>query len=297
MIRETPQEFLDILKSYIPDLQKPVGTARQEFSEFLAEFQSDELPAVEEVAIRDDLRGALCTVPESVPDRVLLFFHGGGFSMGSAADYLGFCAVLARAAKSSVFSVDYRLAPEYTLPAQIDDALAAYRYLAGHGFPAHRIIPVGISAGGTIVLELLLSLRDQHQMMPPATVCMSPFVDLTFGGKSVTVNRDNDWLTFALLIAIRTRYLGNRQPEDPVASPIHADLSGLPMLYIQTGTGELMYDDISAFAKKAKWAGIPVRFEIWEGMFHSWQIFGKQVPEARAAVAHIGTFIQETFDR
>ena len=297
MIRETPQEFLDILKSYVPDPQRPVGTARQEFSEFFAEFQPDERPAVEQVAIRDDLRGVWCSVPESVQDRTLLFFHGGGFSVGSTADHLGFCAALARAAQSRVFSVDYRLAPEHTFPAQVDDAVAAYRYLASHGYPPHRIIPVGISAGGTLVLDLLLSLRDQHLLMPPAGVCMSPIVDLAFGGESVTTNRDSDWLTAGRLAAIRTLYLGGREPEDPLASPVHANLSGLPCLYIQTGTGELMYDDISAFAKKAKWAGVQVRFEIWEGMFHFWQIFGKQVPEARAAVAHVGAFVQETFGR
>jgi acetyl esterase/lipase len=297
MIRETPQEFLDILKSYVPDPQRPVGTARQEFSEFFAEFQPDERPAVEQVAIRDDLRGVWCSVPESVQDRTLLFFHGGGFSVGSTADHLGFCAALARAAQSRVFSVDYRLAPEHTFPAQAEDAVAAYRYLASHGYPPHRIIPVGISAGGTLVLDLLLSLRDQHLLMPPAGVCMSPIVDLAFGGESVSTNRDSDWLTAGRLAAIRTLYIGGREPEDPLASPVHANLSGLPSLYIQTGTGELMYDDISTFAKKAKWAGVQVRFEIWEGMFHFWQIFGKQVPEARSAVAHVGAFIQETFGR
>jgi acetyl esterase/lipase len=297
MIRETPQEFLDILNSYVPDPQKPVAVARQEFSEFFAEFQTDEHPAVEPVAIRDDLQGVWCSVPESVQDRTLLFFHGGGFSAGSTADHLGLCAALARAAQSRVFSVDYRLAPEHTFPAQVEDALAAYRYLASHGYPPHRIIPVGISAGGTLVLDLLLSLRDQHLLMPPAAVCMSPIVDLAFGGESVTTNRDSDWLTAARLAAVSAQYLGGREPGDPLASPVHANLSGLPRLYIQTGTGELMYDDISAFAKKAKWAGVQVRFEIWEGMFHFWQIFGKQVPEARGAVAHAGAFIQETFGR
>ncbi|MFZ1127361.1 alpha/beta hydrolase [Methanoregula sp.] len=297
MIRETPQDFLDILKSYVPDLQKPAGAARQEFSEFLAEFQADERPEVEPVAIRDDLRGVWCSVPEAVPDRTLLFFHGGDFSVGSTADHLGFCAELARASQSRVFSVDYRLAPEHPFPAPVEDTVAAYRYLASHGYPPHRIIPVGISAGGTLVLDLLLSLRDQHLLMPPAAICMSPIVDLAFGGESVISNRASDWLSATRLIAIRTRYLTGREPDDPFASPVHANLSGLPRLYIQAGSGELMYDDISAFAKKAKWAGVQVRFEIWEGMFHFWQIFGRQVPEARDAVARAGTFVRETFGR
>ena len=147
------------------------------------------------------------------------------------------------------------------------------------------------------MLDLLLTLRDQHLLMPPAAVCMSPMVDLAFGGESVTVNRDSDWLSASRLTAIRIQYLAGREPDDPLASPVHANLSGLPRLYIQTGSGELLYDDISAFAKKAKWAGVQVRFEIWEGMFHFWQIFGKQVPEARDAVSRAGAFVRETFGR
>ncbi|HVP96206.1 alpha/beta hydrolase [Methanoregula sp.] len=297
MIRETPQEFLDILKSYVPDPNRPVGLARQEFSEFLTEFQSDERPETEAVAIREDLRGVWCSVAGGVPDRTLLFFHGGFFSVGSTADHLGFCAELARATRSRVFSVDYRLAPEHPFPAAAEDALEAYRFLAKHGYPPHRIIPVGISAGGTLVIDLLLSLREQHLLMPPAAVCLSPVVDLSSGRDIAKKGRESDWLTLARLAAIRTQYLAYSDPEDPRASPVHANLSGLPRLYIQAGSGELMYDDISAFAGKAKWAGVQVRFEIWEGMFHFWQIFGKQVPEARDALARVGIFARETFER
>lgn len=297
MIRETPQEFLDILKSYVPSPAKPVGVARQEFSEFLSEFQSDDLPATEQVAIRDDLRGIWCSVPEALPDQTLLFFHGGFFSAGSAEDHLGFCAELARAAQSRVFSVDYRLAPEHPFPAAAEDAFDAYHYLARHGCPPHRVIPVGISAGGTLVLDLLLLLRERHLLMPPAAVCLSPLVDLSFGGDPSATDKASDWLTVARLAAIRAQYLIGSDPGDPRASPVHAELSGLPRLYVQAGSGELLFDDIAAFAKKAKWAGVQVRFEIWEGMFHLWQLFGRQVPEARDAVGRTGTFVRETFGR
>jgi acetyl esterase/lipase len=297
MIRETPQDFLDVLKSYIPDPNRPVGVARQEFSEFLLEFQTDEHPAVEQVAIRDDLRGVWCSVPEGVPDQTLLFFHGGFFSAGSTADHLGFCAELARASKSRVFSVDYRLAPEHPFPAAAKDALDAYRYLASHGCPPHRIIPVGISSGGTLVLNLLLLLREQHLQMPPAAACLSPFVDFSLDKDPSAADNAGDWLTIARLAAIRAQYLVGTDPGDPRASPVHANLSGFPRLYIQAGSGELIFDDISAFAKNAKWAGIQVRFEIWEGMFHLWQLFGMQVPEARDAVGRTGNFVKETFGR
>ena len=182
MIRETPQEFLDTLKSYVPDPREPVGVARQEFSEFFTEFQSEERPTTEQVAIRDDLRGVWCSVPGAIQDRTLLFFHGGFFSVGSTADHLGFCAELAKSAQARVFSVDYRLAPEHPFPAQLEDVMAAYRYLTSHSVPPHKIIPIGISAGGNLVLRLLLSLRDNRLLMPPAAICMSPMVDLAFGG-------------------------------------------------------------------------------------------------------------------
>ncbi|MFZ0004554.1 MAG: alpha/beta hydrolase [Methanoregula sp.] len=297
MIRETPQEFLDTLKSYVPDPREPVGVARQEFSEFFTEFQSEERPTTEQVAIRDDLRGVWCSVPGAIQDRTLLFFHGGFFSVGSTADHLGFCAELAKSAQARVFSVDYRLAPEHPFPAQLEDVMAAYRYLTSHSVPPHKIIPIGISAGGNLVLELLLSLRDNRLLMPPAAICMSPMVDLAFGGGSVIENQNKDWLTPARLATIRTHYLAGTDPVDMRASPIHASLSRLPRLYIQAGSGELIFDDISAFAKKASWAGIPIRYEIWEGMFHSWQIFGKQIPEARDAVSRAGTFAREAFGR
>lgn len=297
MIRETPQDFLDTLKSYIPDTRQPVGVVRQEFSDFFTEFQSDVRPSVEPVAVRDDLRGVWCIVPEAAPDLVLLFFHGGGFCAGSTADHLGFCADLGRAAQARVFSVDYRLAPEHTFPSQVEDAIAAYRYLARHGYPPHRIVPVGISAGGTLVLDLLLSLRDQHIPLPPAAVCMSPIVTMALTGEPAPGRQDEDWLARPGLVALCTQYLGGKSPDDPLASPARANLGGLPPLYIQTGTAEILFDDISAFAKKAKWAGVQVRFEIWEGMFHYWQIFGQQVPEARGAVGHVGSYIRELFGR
>jgi acetyl esterase/lipase len=297
MTRESPEDFLTILKSYIPDPKKPIGLVRKEFSEFYAEFLPEERPTLEPVAIRDDLRGFWCSVAESVPDRTILFFHGGGFTVGSTADHLGLCARLAKAAGARVFSVDYRLAPEHPFPAPIEDALASYRYLTAHGCPAHRIVPTGLSAGGTLVLDLLLSLRDQKVLLPPAAVCMSPAVDMMFGSESVLRNRDVDWVTAERLNGIRTQYLAGHDPNDPFASPIHANLSGLPRLCIQAGTHELLFDDISVLSKKAKWAGVPVRFEIWEGMFHCWQIFSGHVPEADEAVVHAGAFIQEVLAR
>lgn len=297
MIREQPEDFLTILKSYLPDPNKPIPVARREFSAFYQEFQTDKLPAVEPVDLGNGVQGFWCTVPEAQTGYTVLFFHGGGFTVGSTEDHLGLIARIARATNARVLSVDYRMAPEHLYPAATEDALMAYQYLVSHGTPPHRIIPVGISTGGTIVLELVLALRDQHMLMPPAVVCLSPVVDMQFPGASMVSNQDRDWINMARLESIKTTYLAGQNLLDPSVSPLYASFSHLPPLYIQAGSHELLFDDISALVKKVKWAGVPVRYEVWEGMFHCWQIFGEQVPEAKEAVDRIGIFVRGVSSR
>jgi monoterpene epsilon-lactone hydrolase len=299
MIPNKAADLLTRLKSNAPDFRKPVFMVRQDFSAFIGEMHDEEAepPAFESVEITRGLRGYWIGVPEPMTDHTILFFHGGGINLGSTQDHLGLCARIARAAQARVFSVDYRLVPEHVFPAPAEDAITAYKYLLSHGFPSHRIIPAGISAGGTLVLDLLLSARDQSLPLPPVGVCMSPVVNMLFEGESVTKNIDNDWLTPARLDAIRTLYLAGHNPEDPLASPVYARLSGLPRLYIQAGTHELLLSDIASFVDKARWAGVPVRFELWEGMFHCWQAFAWQVPEGEQAINHAGAFIRDAMVR
>lgn len=299
MIHDPHEDLLEVIRSHAPDPTKPLSAVRGEFSAFYDEVQAEagEPPFTERVVIGGGVQGFWISVPQAMPDRTVLFFHGGGFTFGSTADHLGLCTRIARAARARVFSVDYRLAPEHVFPAAVEDAIAAYSWLISHGYLSHRIVPVGISTGGTLVLDLLLSARDRGMLLPPAGVCMSPAVDMLFEGASVTKNQDNDWITPARLHAIRTMYLAAHDPADPLASPIHANLGGLPRLYLQAGTHELLFDGISAFVKKARWAGVPVRFEIWQGMFHSWQVFADHVLEGKEAVDHIGKYVQNVLTR
>jgi epsilon-lactone hydrolase len=301
MIRESPEDFLATLKSHAPDLKKPLASVRQDLSVFYAALQEETVMGsdhhLEGVAIRDGLRGIWVSLPDSLTERVVLFFHGGCFTTGSTDSHLGLCIRLARASRARVFSVDYRLAPEHVFPAAVEDAVAAYRFLIGKGYGPHHIVPVGISAGGTLVLSLLISARDQGLPLPLAGVCMSPVTDLNFSGESVLKNQERDWITPDGLHAIRTVYLTGRDTKDPLASPAHARLAGLPRLYIQAGTHELLVSDIGAFVDKARWAGVPVQAEIWEGMFHSWQLFAGQIPEGQEAIEQAGAFIEDTLAR
>ncbi len=299
MIPDPHPDLLTLLKSNAPDPRKPIPLVRQNFSAFIGEMREEEYepPTVESVEISPNLRGFWIGGTEVSTDQIILFFHGGCFSIGSTQDYLELCSRIAKAAHTRVFSVDYRLAPEHVFPAPVEDAVTAYTYLLSRGWQAHRILPAGLSSGGTLVLDLLLSLRDRGMPLPPAGVCMSPFVDMRFEGESVTKNIDNDWLTPAILGAIRGGYLAGHDLTDPMASPINARLRGLPRLYIQAGTHELLLSDIASFVDKARWAGVPVQFEIWEGMFHCWQAFPVQLPEGQRAIHHAGTFIRNAVTR
>jgi acetyl esterase/lipase len=297
MIVDPLGDLLSALKAGIPDPNKPLSKVREEFSALYEEFQTKEQPKIEKVAIRDGLDGFWISVPESLPERTILFFHGGGFSVGSTRDHLGLCTNLARACRSTVFSVDYRLAPEHVFPAAAEDALSAYQYLIAQGILPHHIVPIGISAGGTLVLDLLISARDKKLALPLAAVCLSPATDMQFSGESVKRNTGLDWITPARLQNIRTVYLAGKDPADPLASPVHARLHGLPRLYIQIGTHELLLSDVAAFVEKARWAGSPVQLELWEGMFHCWQVFARDVPEGKRAIEHIGSFVQDALNR
>jgi acetyl esterase/lipase len=296
MIRQTPEELLAIIRSFVPDPETPITRARKDFSSFFGEFQEDAARTArwERAYIRPDLQGYWITVPELRDDRVVLFFHSGGFTMGSTGDHLGLCARIAQAAHAPVFSVDYRLAPEEVFPAPVEDAVEAYEYLRSGNAGSHRIIPVGISAGGTLVISLLLSLRENGIPLPAAAVCMSPMVDILFSGESFTRNRGADWITPASVSSVRERYLGGRDPMDPIASPLHAPLKGMPRLYLQAGTHEVLVDSITSFVQKARWAGVPVQFDLWEGMFHCWQVFAGQLAEGQEALDRLGEFVRNS---
>jgi acetyl esterase/lipase len=252
---------------------------------------------IEGVSIHEGLRGIWVSLPDSLTERVVLFFHGGFFTTGSTDSHLGLCIRLARASGARVFSVDYRLSPEHIFPAAVEDAVAAYRFLIAKGFSPHRIVPVGLSTGGTLVISLLVSARDQGLPLPHGGVCMSPVTDMNFSGDSVLRNRDRDWITPECLQASRTLYLGGRDVKDPLVSPVHARLAGLPRLYVQAGTHEILVSDIGAFVDRARWAGVPVQAEIWEGMFHCWQLFAEQLPEGEEAIGQAGAFIENMLSR
>lgn len=224
--------------------------------------------------------------------RVVLFFHGGGYNMGSIASYRDFTGRISRACAARVLSVGYRLAPEFPFPAAVDDAVTAYRWLRRQGVPARRIVLAGDSAGGGLVLSALVALRDAGDSLPAAAMCVSPSTDLAKEGESMRTKADVDPVVrYDTSMAHALRYVGeNGDLKHPLASPLYADLHGLPPLLILVGTNETLLDDSTRVADKARAAGVAVELEIWDDMIHIWPFFAAILPEGQQAIKRMGRF-------
>jgi epsilon-lactone hydrolase len=233
------------------------------------------------------------TAPGADTGRVLLFLHGGGFELGSLRSDGELAARLGRASGMRVLFPEYRLAPEHPFPAAIDDVRAAWRWLrTDQGLSARSIAVAGDSAGGGLAVALLVATRDAGEALPAAATLMSPTVDLTSSGASMTERVDQDpFSTPALLRQLASDYLAGADPKTPLASPLFASLSGLPPLLVLVGTADLLLSDSERLAAAATEAGVDVTLEIGEGLPHVYPImFG--TPEAAEATEQIGKFLR-----
>ncbi len=230
--------------------------------------------------------------PTAAADRVILYLHGGGYVMGSIKTHRATVARIARAAQARALAIDYRLAPEHPFPAALEDTLAAYRWLLGNGYRPGKIVIAGDSAGGGLTLAALLSIRDRKLPMPAAAAPISPWTDMEATGASFESRANRDPMVGkAELLPMAKLYLGNADPKNPLAAPIHADFHGLPPLLIQVGDAETLLDDATRVAQRAKRDGVKVELEVWPDMFHVWHAFAKILPEGQQAINKLGQFI------
>ncbi|HLJ63700.1 MAG TPA: alpha/beta hydrolase [Stellaceae bacterium] len=227
--------------------------------------------------------------------RTLLYFHGGGYFFCSPKTHRPITVALATGAKARTFALDYALAPEHRFPAAVEDAVAAYRGLIAQGVPPARLVLGGDSAGGGLALATLVALRDAGDKLPAGAVLFSPWTDLAGTGRSLITNTKSDVMFHGEGIVRGARiYLGDAAPTHPLASPLYADLAGLPPLFIQASDSEVLLDDSTRLAAKASDAGVSVSFMAWAGLPHVWQIFAGILPEARAALREATDFIIRT---
>lgn len=224
--------------------------------------------------------------------RTLLYLHGGGYALGSPLSHRDMVGGIADAAHARVFLADYRLAPEHPFPAAVDDAVAAYEGLLEAGVDPAKLCIAGDSAGGGLTVATLVALRDRKLPLPAAGICISPWADLTCSSGSMTSMAEADpMLRPDALRWMGGLYLNGQDPKSPLASPVYADLKGLPPLLIQVGTEEALYDDAITLSRVARDAGVDATLEVWEGMMHVWHLMAKLVPEGKQAIQVIGAFV------
>ena len=231
--------------------------------------------------------------PTSSDRCAILYLHGGCYVSGSVETHRDLMARLSIAASMRVLGLNYRLAPIHPFPAAVEDAAAAYRWLVETDIDPARIVIAGDSAGAGLALAATLSVRDEGIPLPAALVCLSPWVDLAATGASMETKAHEDPIVSrAMLLGWAKLYLGDRDPRTPLASPLYADLHGIPPLLIQVGSAEVLLDDSTRLADRASVAGVDITLEVWPEMIHVWQSFAEILPEGRQAIERIGKFIQ-----
>jgi len=227
-------------------------------------------------------------------DAALLYLHGGGYVIGSPRSHRHLAESIARATGIACLLPDYRLAPEHPFPSAVDDGLAAYRsLLSERKIAPSRIAVAGDSAGGGLTVATLLAARSASLPMPAAAVCISPWTDLTCSAPSYQTRAAVDPLVALPGITVMARdYLGGADARTQLASPLFADLRGLPPLLIQVGSDEVLLDDAARLADRARAARVDVTFDAWDRMIHVWHWFLPWLDEAQSAVDKIGGFLR-----
>ncbi len=232
--------------------------------------------------------------PGADEGRAVLYLHGGGYLIGSRRTHRGLAAQIALAAGAPVHLLDYRLGPEDTHPAALDDAIAAYRELIDRGLAPESIVVAGDSAGGGLALALAARLRDSDDPRPAGLAILNGWLDLTNSGTSVAANARHDHgLRRDLIEQGAELYGGATAPSDPELSPVFADLAALPPTYIQVGTHDILLSDSDRLAERARAAGVDVGYSRFEGMWHDFQLAAGLLREADEAMADLARALDD----
>ncbi|HEX6277099.1 MAG TPA: alpha/beta hydrolase [Polyangiaceae bacterium] len=223
-------------------------------------------------------------------ERVILYLHGGGFLYGSERSHGELCSRIALSAEARLVFPLYRLAPEHPFPSALEDVLAVYRALLESGTRPSDVVVAGDSAGGNLALALLLTLRDRGEALPARAVLLSPCVDLTDRSGSIRDNEPFDWASPWMFDRWQREYLSGKDPGAPLASPARAELRGLPPLLLQIGTAEMLYDQVTSFARVAQASGVEVTLEEYPDRVHLWHALAPMFPEFQASIDRIGEY-------
>lgn len=279
------------LLAQIAQVPFPLTEARKGFDDFKEMF-----PTPADVRVKKfDADGVPCELISAAGAKthhVVLYFHGGGFVIGSADSHRELCSRISRASGAAVLYVEYRRGPEDPFPAALEDCVIAYRWvMETFKHDADRIAFAGDSAGGGLTVATMLRARSLGLPLPACGVCFSAWMDLPCTGKDP--EHPDVLITRHGLREMARLYLGGADGTDPRASPLYADdLAGLPPLYLQVGTAEVLLDDSRRFAERARDAGVDVKLDEWPHLFHVFQLY-PVLPECAEAVDKAAAFMRQ----
>jgi acetyl esterase/lipase len=289
-----PDAEIAAIRALLSGRPRPSGAAerRQRLDEFGQALGAPNDAALEPIAI-GDVPAEWSTTPQADTRCAVLYLHGGGYMAGSIVSHRYVAVEIGRAARARTLALGYRLAPEHPYPAQLNDALAAYQYLRDQGLAPEAIAVGGDSAGGNLVLSLLLALRERGLPLPACGWLISPWTDLTASGATMQSKASADpMISQPYLLELGQAFAGGNALSDPRISPQFADLAGLPPLLIQVGSEETLLDDAVALAGRAGAACVASTLEIWPEMIHAFPMFFPRVAASRQATQRAGDFIR-----
>ena len=237
--------------------------------------------------------GTLVTPDEIKTDAVMMYIHGGAYIVGRPDGYHGIGGKYAKMLGARVYMPDYRLAPEHKFPASIDDTLRAYEWLLEQNIPANRIAFSGESAGGAMVVSVMVAAKSKGLTLPAVGSSISPWANLEHTGASMSNREGLDPLNSKSVLDILARtFLGDTLANHPLASPVFADVTGLPPILVQIGENELMLSDAMRLATHLADNRIRVNLEVWPAMFHAWHFYAAMLPEGQQAMESSVRFIE-----
>jgi epsilon-lactone hydrolase len=295
MSKQQQRELIVTLRQGQLDFRADVATLRVALNEVMAR-----IPVANDVNHVPTTIGGVNAVDVTIRGmdtaNTILYFHGGVYVIGSAAQSVPLVSDLARRAHAKVVTVDYRLAPEHSYPAAVDDARDAYEGLLAQGVDAGQIALAGESAGGGLAVATLLALRDAGTPLPSSAYLMSPYADLTLSGKTILENQAIDPIMTPEGLRLRVPdYVGRADASNPQISPVFGDLRGLPPLLIQVGSHEILLSDALRLADRAAIDEVAVTLEVTPGVPHVFQGFAAVLDEGDAALDRASTFLETQF--
>lgn len=290
MSQEQLAKLTEILRARVREKPYRAGPMRAEM-----ELLGDRFTPPEDAVVQRTFTGGInaewVSAPNVDEERAILYFHGGGYVLGSPHSHRNLAYHLSNYASAPVLLLDYRMGPENPFPAAVHDAVTAWRALLAQGYLPKKLGIAGDSAGGGLAVAAQVQIRSEGLPLPAASVCISPWTDMEGTGETVKSKAEEDPMVKEdVLLWMAKQYLGDANPKAPLASPIYADLTGLPPMLIQVGGAEILLDDANRLAARAEANGVDVTLKVWANMVHVWHLFQPILSEGDDGLAEAGAW-------